>query len=207
MGETRSVVETAYFESLYSMSNDPWGMESRWYERRRVSLILASLPREHFDRGFEPGCGAGMLTTQLAGRCNALDASDCAPSAVAHARSRVMSAGLENVVRLSVSEVPREWPRAHFDLIVVSELACYLSSGDQRKLAECATRSLNERGVLVSSHVNTSAEQRSSRVFAAALVGAHGLRRMVCHRDICFELDVFVFCRDNRPPAADPSGR
>ena len=37
-------VGPAYFEGMYAASPDPWGFQSRWYERRKYALTLALLP-------------------------------------------------------------------------------------------------------------------------------------------------------------------
>ena len=55
----------AYFDRLYADADDPWGLGTRFYEQRKRSLLLASLPRPRFDSAFEPGCATGLLTAEL----------------------------------------------------------------------------------------------------------------------------------------------
>ena len=57
---------SAYFDALYAEHPDPWGLDERFYERRKRDLVRASLPRAHFRRAFEPGCATGLLTVELA---------------------------------------------------------------------------------------------------------------------------------------------
>jgi LmbE family N-acetylglucosaminyl deacetylase len=64
----------ARFAELYADGADPWRAGS-WYERRKRAVVLASLPRERYRRAFEPGCGTGELTRELAARCDAVLAS------------------------------------------------------------------------------------------------------------------------------------
>ena len=40
-----------YFDRVYASSDDPWGFASRWYERRKRQLTMASLPREEMLDG------------------------------------------------------------------------------------------------------------------------------------------------------------
>jgi hypothetical protein len=58
-----------YFAHLYADSDDPWRISTGWYEQRKRALLMASLPRERFAVGFEPGCSNGELTVLLASRC------------------------------------------------------------------------------------------------------------------------------------------
>jgi LmbE family N-acetylglucosaminyl deacetylase len=69
------------FTELYAGGNDPWRAGS-WYERRKRAVLLASLPRETYGTAFEPGCGAGELSVELASRCRLVLASDPVPEAV-----------------------------------------------------------------------------------------------------------------------------
>ena len=50
-----------YFDSMYELSPDPWGFESRWYEARKYAISLAVLPAERYGDAFEPGCSIGVL--------------------------------------------------------------------------------------------------------------------------------------------------
>ena len=74
------------FTELYADGADPWRADS-WYERRKRAVVLASLPRERYRRAFEPGCGTGELTLELAARCGAVLASDPVAEAVRRARA------------------------------------------------------------------------------------------------------------------------
>ena len=44
------------FEAMYAADADPWQVETAWYERRKLSVLLASLPRERY----RPRLGAGL---------------------------------------------------------------------------------------------------------------------------------------------------
>ena len=52
-------------DQLHVEQTDPWGAQTRWYERRKRSLLLAVLPRQRFDRALEVGCSTGVLAEAL----------------------------------------------------------------------------------------------------------------------------------------------
>ncbi|MCF5928202.1 SAM-dependent methyltransferase, partial [Xanthomonas perforans] len=41
-----------YFDSIYQQ-HDPFGYGTRWYEKRKRDILLATLPRQGFARGWE----------------------------------------------------------------------------------------------------------------------------------------------------------
>ncbi|SDM29037.1 Nodulation protein S (NodS) [Oryzisolibacter propanilivorax] len=116
--------DPARFDALYGRSDDPWALEGSWYEQRKRALLLASLPQRHYASAFEPGCAQGLLTEQLAQRCDLLLAGDCAPRALASAARRLQG---RTGVRLEHIALPQDWPEQGFDLVVLSELLYYLS--------------------------------------------------------------------------------
>lgn len=116
--------DRAYFDRQYADSDDPWGFDSRWYERRKYSLTVAALPRARYRRAVEPGCANGALTELLAPRCDALIAYDLLDGPVGRARSRLAEQANVEVV---TGELPRWWPDGTGDLVVWSEVAYYLT--------------------------------------------------------------------------------
>ncbi len=136
-----------YFGNLYASADDPYGVRSRWYEIRKRAVLLAALPNRHYARGYEPGCGIGELTVQLAERCDALLASDFNPQAAAHARRRTAHLGNVTIERHTV---PTDWPRGRFDLIVLSEVGYFLDADAMHILARHCDEALGDEGVLVS---------------------------------------------------------
>jgi LmbE family N-acetylglucosaminyl deacetylase/SAM-dependent methyltransferase len=110
------------FAALYAGGADPWRADS-WYERRKRSVVLASLPRERYGRAFEPGCGTGELTVGLADRCAAVVASDPVPDAVQQARTRTAGRSGVSVDRAAL---PDAVPAEPIDLAVFSEVLYYL---------------------------------------------------------------------------------
>ena len=118
-----------YFDALYAHSDDPYALRDRWYEARKRAVLLAALPRQHYAKAYEPGCGAGELTHALAARCGQLLASDFSDRAVQITQERTRE--LPNV-RVEQHALPGDWPVAAgpFDLIVLSEVGYFLQRAD-----------------------------------------------------------------------------
>lgn len=146
----------AEFDRLYAASPDPWGIDEGWYERRKRAVVLAALPDERVGRAYEPGCGTGALSVELAGRCDALLCTDVAGAAVARARERLEGRPGARVARAGV---PDEWPEGPFDLVVVSELAYYLDEGDRGRLWDAAVASLHPGATLLAVHWTRAAPE------------------------------------------------
>ncbi|WP_051551357.1 bifunctional PIG-L family deacetylase/class I SAM-dependent methyltransferase [Nocardioides sp. URHA0020] len=140
--------EDAALDDLRRAATDPWGIDDRWYEQRKRDLTLSVLPRRTFGRGLEIGCSTGALSARLAERCDDLLAVDSSPVAVAAARLRLADTG----VRVELMHPPSEWPDGELDLVVVSEMAHFLSPRELRGLVERVRASLAPYGVVVLCH-------------------------------------------------------
>lgn len=179
----------AYFERLYATDADPWGFASRWYEARKYALTLAALPRERYRRGFEPGCSIGVLTAQLAARCDALVAAELVPAAAAHARARV---ALQPHVEVHDLAIPEAWPDGSFDLIVLSELGYYLTRPGMAALLARIDGCLATDGHVIAVHWTgeTAAPLRGADVHA--ILDAHpAWQRFAHYTEAQFELAVY----------------
>lgn len=123
-----------YFEALYAREPDPWSFETSAYERGKYDATLAALPRARYGRALEVGCSIGVLTADLAPRCDRLIALDAAEAPLLRARERL--APLPHVA-FARARVPAEWPdgAAAFDLILLSEVVYYLDAADVERLA------------------------------------------------------------------------
>ena len=120
------------FERLYAASPDPWRFESSPYERAKYADTLAQLPERRFADALELGCSIGVLSLELAPRCDRLLSLDLADAALAAARRRC--AHLDHV-RFARAVLPADWPGGAFDLIVISEMLYFLSPADIAVLA------------------------------------------------------------------------
>jgi SAM-dependent methyltransferase len=119
-------LSTGYFDRIYSESDDPWQLGDRWYEQRKHAITLALLPYRRYRHAFEPGCSIGVLTEQLATRCDHVTSTDIASAALEAAHRRLVDAGRRRNVTLLRRSVDDPWPQEGFDLVVLSELCYYL---------------------------------------------------------------------------------
>jgi SAM-dependent methyltransferase len=188
---------TSYFDRMYEKSDDPWGFAARWYERRKYSLTVAALPRPHYARAFEAGCSIGVLTAELAPRCDELLAVDASAEAVRQATARTA-----HLSRVTVEQrrLPEQWPSGSFDLVVLSEIGYYFGSADLAAVIESCVASLTPGGTLLAAHWRHPVPDyplRGDDVHDT--VARHSnLERTVSHEEADFRLDVF----QRVPPAA-----
>jgi SAM-dependent methyltransferase len=190
-------LEGEYFDDLYAASADPWGFESRWYERRKYAISLALLPAERYAAAFEPACSIGVLTSYLAARCDQVLACDRAAAAVSAARAR--TGQLANV-RVEQRVLPGDWPPGSFDLIVFSEFLYYFGDADLTAVLDRAVTALRPGGTLLAVHWRHPVAEypRGGDDVHAVLAGRAGLGRLVRHREPDFLADVYL--RGDAPP-------
>jgi len=149
---TGQTLDADYFDGVYAASTDPYGFDSRWYERRKYAISVAMLPRQRYVSAFEPGCSIGVLTALLAQRCDSLLSCDLSEAAVAAAAER--TAGYRHV-RVERRAVPADWPPGRagdFDLVVLSEMLYYLSDDDLNRTLDLAMDALRPGGTLLAVH-------------------------------------------------------
>ncbi len=183
-------LQVKHFDALFTRDADPWQTRTRWYERRKRALTLAALPREHYVRAYEPGCGAGETTLALAARCDDLIASDASAAAIAQARVRL--AATPNVTVMHAC-MPHDWPSGSFDLVVISELGYYLEGHELEHLAGRCRDALSGSGTLLACHWRhpESDLRRTAQNVHAVLHERTGLRRLSHYEDDDFLLDVW----------------
>ncbi len=193
MQETRQL-----FDRLFQTGEDPWGFRTRWYEARKRSITLASLPTARYQNAYEPGCANGELAAALAPRCERLRASDGSRAAVDLAQRRL--AGFPQA-EAAQEWLPDDWPAQTFDLIVLSELGFYLDERAVAAIAAQAKASLQPAGTVLACHWRHPVEGFSLQGDAvhAILHQQLGLARLVHHEERDFVLD--VWSRDARSVA------
>ncbi|WP_442113855.1 SAM-dependent methyltransferase [Pseudomonas sp. NUPR-001] len=141
--------DARYFEQLFVGNDDPWAFRTRWYEKRKRNLIMASLPRQRYARVFEPACANGELSAELAGRCDSLLCQDLVPAAVQLASRRLSQ---WPHVRVTQGHLPEDWPGGCFDLIVLSEIGYYLDLDRWLQVLKLSLASLTPDGALLACH-------------------------------------------------------
>jgi SAM-dependent methyltransferase len=184
-------LDPGYFRGLYAASADPWGLAERWYEARKYALTVALLPRERYGAAFEPGCSVGVLTAQLAPRCDRLLACDAVPDAVAAARVR--AAGMPGV-RVEQRVIPADWPPGTFDLIVLSELLYYFDDADLGQVLGLGIGSLRPGGQILAVHWRHPAPDhpRTGDEVHEDLAAHPALARLARYRDPDFTAEVYT---------------
>jgi SAM-dependent methyltransferase len=186
-----------YFERMYAGSDDPWDFAGRWYEQRKRAITVASLPKRRYRTAFEPGCAIGLLTEQLAVRCDRVLAADAIGAAVRAARDRC--AGHTNVA-VEQRRLPDDWPPGRFDLIVLSELGYYFGDVELDRLLRHAVEALEPGGTLLAVHWRHPVAEhvRLGDDVQAVIRAMPDLDRLAGHEEADFRLEVF----SRVPPAA-----
>ena len=142
-------VSREWFTALFAEKADPWDLATKWHDRRKFAVTVASLPQPRYRACYEPGCANGELTRLLAPRCDSLIATDFVAAAVTAASAA--TAEFPHV-RVEHAVLPHDLPAQRFDLIVVSELLYYLSGDDMRALVDGFIDLLEPGGDLVAVH-------------------------------------------------------
>ncbi|XVV16988.1 class I SAM-dependent methyltransferase [Actinoplanes sp. CA-131856] len=186
----QSSVSVDHFTNMYLVKDDPWDLATKWHDKRKYAVTMASLPREHYRRCYEPGASIGLLTRMLAGRCDEVLAVDSVEEAVVAARASL--ADLPNV-SYERANLPDGLPEGTFDLIVIGDLLYYLSAEDLERLLDGLFERLEPGGDIVSVHFSNRADGGNYDGFNvhAALAERPGLERLVHHDDEWFLLDAF----------------
>ncbi len=184
-----TMLNSSYFDQMYAAADDPWGFTSRWYEKRKYAITLAMLPAERYRSAFELGCSIGVLTEQLAARCDRLLSCDIARAAVTAAAQRTADCPQ---VRVEQRTLPAEWPEGEFDLIVASEFLYYF--GDELpSVIDLCRSSLRRGGTLLAVHWRHPVAEypRSGDSVHEALAAQPDLAMMARHEEPDFIAEVY----------------
>jgi predicted TPR repeat methyltransferase len=120
-------VPSSFFDETFRQRSDPWGYTTRFYETSKLRTTIKCLPKVKFKNAFEIGCAIGVLTQQLAKKCDRLLSVDYSDIGLEEARKRC--ADLPQV-RFEQMQIPQQFPTEKFDLILFSEVGYYLTMPD-----------------------------------------------------------------------------
>lgn len=184
------ILEPAYFDQMYAAADDPWGLATRWYERRKYAITLAMLPSERYEDAFEAGCSVGVMTEQLGRRCSRLLSCDLSRVAVEAAERRACG---QSGVRVEQRVLPRDWPSGSFDLIVFSEFLYYLGGDDLYRTLSMSVAALRPGGTLLAVHWRHPVPEypRTGDDVHEVLAGLPSLSRLAGHRETDFLAEVY----------------
>jgi len=138
-----------YFKVVYDASEDPWNFETSEYEASKYEATISALPRQHYDKTLEIGCSIGVLTKLLAQKSRHLLATDISEKALDIAARRCVDM---NNITFEQINFKNELPDEKYDLIMVSEVAYYLSSDDWELAIYDLYRRLKPDGNIVLVH-------------------------------------------------------
>ncbi len=170
MSRRTSSLTPDYFDSLYAADADPWRFATSRYEAEKYAATLDALPDRRFADALEVGCSIGVLTAQLAPRCDRLLAVDVAAAALARAQAACPG------VRFERRRIPQAWPPGRFDLILLSEVLYYLDPAALRETAARAANALQPGGCILMVHYLGETDYPASGDEAAGMFTAAAAR-------------------------------
>ncbi len=121
----------AYFKKLYDFEADPFHNWDNSYEVTKRQKALSLLSRPYYDSIFEPACGNGSFTKDLAEITRYILASDWSYSALTQAMKHCQG---QSQIEFLLADFPSDLPPHRFDLIVLSEVLYYFSVEQQKEV-------------------------------------------------------------------------
>ncbi|MEL4505999.1 bifunctional PIG-L family deacetylase/class I SAM-dependent methyltransferase [Luteococcus sp. H138] len=137
------------FDAMFEHGDDPWHVETSWYEARRQALVEAILPHETLGRVLDLGCSTGRLTAALAARAREVVAVDHSAEALRVARDRHITNVEWRQGSLSSVLPELEGP---FDLVVLSEVGYFLDGAALLATLSAVTSLLEADGTVLAAH-------------------------------------------------------
>lgn len=183
------------FDALYSADPDPWDVGGSFYEQRKRAVVLAGLRRPRYAAAWDPACGTGHLTADLAARCDRVLASDASATAARLAAERC--AGLAvSVAHRALPEAPDD-DGFRADLLVLSEVFYYLSDAERAGTVALADRLAGPDAELVAVHWDGAPDDawlsgRGAQQELVTQLMARGWTRRIHHEDEGFLLDTLT---------------
>lgn len=120
-------LDSEYFKKVYDANEDPWNFETSEYEQEKYASTIEALPEIYYENALEIGCSIGVLTKLLAEKCGHLLATDVSQKALDKAIERCRN---KKNITFKKNTFPQELPQDLFNLIVISEVAYYLTAED-----------------------------------------------------------------------------
>lgn len=187
-------------EQVHQQAEDPWGVDTRWFEERKRRLVLACLPARRYAAAWEAGCSTGGLAQALLSRCEVVVGTDSSTTAVAAARERLAD---EPRARVEERDVTAGWPAASYDLVVLSEVGYFLSPRDLDRFGDVVEVALRAGGVLVLCHWRHDIEgwPRDGADVSARLAARVGWSVQARYADR--DVEILVLARSDVLPASN----
>ena len=147
--DTNQSLNEHYFNDVYTRNNDPWDYQSSEYEQKKYQATVEALTKDVYSNAFEIGCSIGVLSAQLAAKCQKLLSVDVSDLPLQKARVRLKDFAQVTVKKMTV---PAEFPEENFDLVVLSEVGYYLSEPDLHRAQQLILDHLLPQGQLLLVH-------------------------------------------------------
>jgi 2-polyprenyl-3-methyl-5-hydroxy-6-metoxy-1,4-benzoquinol methylase len=146
---TMSIQSRDELERVYT-SPDPWGYSGNKDDVIRRSRLLSVLPKRHYERVLDIGCGDGFVTRQLPG--DSIVGIDLSANAIAFANSPADSR--IKYQQMSFFDLPHAGWAHSFDLIVITGVLYPQYIGEGNRLATVIVDELlKDGGHLVTAHI------------------------------------------------------
>ena len=183
------------FDAKYQADPDPWDVGGSPYEQRKRGVVLAGLRRPRYAGAWDPACGTGHLTADLAARCDRVVASDASATAAGLAAERCAGLAVD-VSHRPLPEAPDDDAFAP-DLVVLSEVFYYLSDAERAATVAAVDARAAADAELVAVHWDGAPDDawlsgRGAQTELVAQLVARGWTRRVHHEDDGFLLDTLT---------------
>jgi len=179
MTRRMETIKPGYFDELYNANPDPWHFRTSDYEAEKYSATLDALSRPGYRCALEVGCSIGVFSRQLAARCESLLAVDA--SSVALASAHEGCSACDNVT-FEVCNVPGNFPKGTFDLIVLSEVIYHLDAPDVHRLAAHCAQALDNDGEIITCHWLGETDYPLTGALASDLFALAMVKRLPVHK-------------------------
>ncbi len=191
--------EPSDFDPRYRADTDPFGVHTRWYERRKLACLLAALAQQRYASAWDAACGVGQVAAALTERCDRVVASDVSPRAVELTRDHT-----GGHVETLVSALPLVPPAARdAELVVLAEVVYYLPAADRAALAEAVAALPGAREVAAVSWRHQAEDTWLTGAASLAELGETLTRahweEHTCLQDRDFEIRTWVRAPADRP--------
>ena len=191
MGKEKESVTERYFDDVYNANEDPWNYEASGYEQEKYNASIKVLTKLFYKNVFEIGCSIGVLTEKLAIIAERLLAVDASEVPLIKARERLKYC---HNVEIQKMMVPVNFGNGPYDLIVLSEVAYYLSVEDLNILSEKIIAHLSKKGQLLMVHWTPFVHdypQTGDEVHEFFLQPDKGLKHLKHQRQNTYRIDLF----------------
>ncbi|WP_028297236.1 class I SAM-dependent DNA methyltransferase [Olivibacter sitiensis] len=179
-----------YFDALYDKGYDPWNFEGSPYEKAKYRRTMEAIPDRRYSSALEIGCSIGVFTQLLAPRCERLLAVDISEKPLAQAKERLHE---QDHVDFMLAAVPQTFPDGTFDLIVMSEVAYYLSASELYETLQKIIGSLTAQGIFAATHWRPAIEDCSMTgdEVHEVMLGHEEWQAIYHYQEDSYRIDVF----------------